>query len=86
MTLTLAQADTYIRDHAATVSPQFRPQAHFSAPIGWLNDPNGLVYFAGRFHLFYQYNPYSAVWDTMHWGHATVFSPAQRLSRMTPWL
>ncbi|NND83123.1 MAG: glycoside hydrolase family 32 protein [Gammaproteobacteria bacterium] len=48
-----------------------RPQTHFSPPRNWMNDPNGLVYYDGVYHLFYQYNPADKVWDDMHWGHAT---------------
>ena len=48
----------------------FRPQYHFSPPSQWMNDPNGMVYWDGEYHLFYQYYPDSNVWGPMHWGHA----------------
>lgn len=55
----------------AAYNQQYRPQFHFSAVKNWLNDPNGLVYYKGLYHLFFQYNPKANTWGNMSWGHAT---------------
>ncbi|OGA97988.1 MAG: glycosyl hydrolase family 32 [Burkholderiales bacterium RIFCSPHIGHO2_12_FULL_69_20] len=59
--------------HAAVAAhtPQFRPAFHFTPAGNWMNDPNGLIFHRGVYHLFFQYHPDSSVWGPMHWGHAT---------------
>lgn len=49
----------------------YKPNFHFSPKENWMNDPNGMFYFNGTYHLFYQYHPHSSTWGPMHWGHAT---------------
>ncbi len=47
-----------------------KPSFHVSAPVGWINDPNGFSMYKGEYHLFYQYHPYKTLWGPMHWGHS----------------
>lgn len=54
----------------AAYNQPFRPQYHYSPQVNWINDPNGLVYHEGEYHLFYQYNPQGNRWGHMTWGHA----------------
>ena len=64
-----------IRNQSSKFSPAddlHRPLIHFTPREKWMNDPNGMVYYNGTYHLFYQYYPDSTVWGPMHWGHATT--------------
>lgn len=61
---------TYPDIRRAMAQDQHRPVYHFLPSANWMNDPNGLIQWDGRYHLFYQHNPNAAVWGDMHWGHA----------------
>lgn len=66
----LHRARAYEQTEGERISPEDRPCFHFTPRVGWMNDPNGFSYYGGKYHLFYQYNPYDVHWDAMHWGHA----------------
>lgn len=62
--------DDKINGQDSLYHEQKRPQYHFSTRRGWINDPNGLVFYEGEYHLFYQHNPFERDWENMSWGHA----------------
>ncbi len=62
--------DNVFAEQTTMYKEKNRPQFHFSTRRGWINDPNGLLYYDGEYHLFYQHNPYEREWENMHWGHA----------------
>ncbi len=66
-----SEINEYIEKEKQKVNQKYRLKYHMMPPVGWMNDPNGLVYFNGRYHLFYQYNPLNTLPGTMLWGHST---------------
>ena len=68
MEITFKEADTM--DIPDLYRELYRPQVHFTTKNGWTNDPNGLIFLDGKYHMFFQHNPCEPRWGNMHWGHA----------------
>ena len=67
----IQQVEEHVALHKAEiVQHPWRENYHFQPSVGWMNDPHGLIQFQGKFHLFYQHNPFSGKCGKMHWGHA----------------
>ena len=67
---TLREARKYEETFEKMIAEEERPAFHLSTRTGWMNDPNGFSWYQGKYHMFYQYNPYDSYWGPMHWGHA----------------
>ena len=65
----LQKANDYIKNNKDKVNQLYRLKYHMMPPVGWMNDPNGLVFKDNQYHLFYQFYPYDSKWGPMHWGH-----------------
>jgi len=80
----------YSNTFDTTNRERFRPAYHHTPLYGWMNDPNGMFYKDGVWHLYYQYNPYGSQWENMTWGHSTsrdlVHWEAQPLAIEADWL
>lgn len=70
MTSLLSRANHALSELKDTINPRWYPHYHLAPQAGWMNDPNGLAWFDGYYHVFYQHHPYTPVWGPMHWGHA----------------
>src|SRR6059058_4805995 len=67
----LARAEQGVKELLAIRKDRWYPKFHIAGLAGWINDPNGLSYFNGRYHVFFQHHPFSAQWGPMHWGHVS---------------
>ncbi|HHT66692.1 MAG TPA: glycoside hydrolase family 32 protein [Erysipelotrichaceae bacterium] len=72
MSTPLKRANEFVKKNIYKVNNQYRHTYHAMSQLNWSNDPNGLIWFNDKFHLFYQHNPYEANWGPMHWGHSTT--------------
>lgn len=69
--MNMKNSDTEKTIYARNLRDPYRPRFHFTPPMNWMNDPNGICHHDGRYHLYYQYNPDGPTWGNIHWGHAS---------------